>query len=63
MKMFLLSALFCFAFAAVLEAQTKKPTVAEAEQFMNKAEARIAELSVKGNQANWIHENFITDDS
>jgi peptidyl-dipeptidase A len=63
MKMFLLSALFCFAFAAVLEAQTKKPTVAEAEQFMNKAEARLAELSVKGNQANWIHENFITDDS
>jgi peptidyl-dipeptidase A len=63
MKMFLFSALFCFAFAAVLEAQTKKPTVAEAEQFMNKAEARLAELSVKGNQANWIHENFITDDS
>jgi peptidyl-dipeptidase A len=63
MKMFLLSALFCFVFAAVLEAQTKKPTVADAEQFMNKAEARLAELSVKGNQANWIHENFITDDS
>ena len=62
MKMFL-SALFCFALAAVLEAQTKKPTVAEAEQFMNKAEARLAELSVKGNQANWIHENFITEDS
>lgn len=63
MRMSVLSALFCFAFAAVLEAQTKKPTVAEAEQFMNKAEARLAELSVKGNQANWIHENFITDDS
>jgi len=63
MKMFLISALFCFAAAAVLEAQTKKPTVAEAEEFMNKAEARLAELSVKGNQANWIHENFITDDS
>ena len=63
MKMILLPVLFCFAFAAVLEAQTKQPTVAEAEQFMNKAEARLAELSVKGNQANWIHENFITDDS
>ncbi|HEU5403931.1 MAG TPA: M2 family metallopeptidase, partial [Terriglobales bacterium] len=63
MKMILLPALFCLAFAAVLEAQTKQPTVAEAEQFMNKAEARLAELSVKGNQANWIHENFITDDS
>jgi peptidyl-dipeptidase A len=63
MKMILLPALFCLAFAAVLEAQTKQPTVAEAEQFMSKAEARLAELSVKGNQANWIHENFITDDS
>ena len=63
MKMFLLCALFCFAFAAVLEAQTKKPTVAEAEEFMNRAEARLAELSVKSNHANWIHENFITDDS
>lgn len=63
MRMSVLPALFCFAFAAVLEAQTKKPTVADAEQFMNKAEARLAELSVKGNQANWIHENFITDDS
>src|SRR5215467_6638863 len=63
MKMFLLSTLLGFAFAAVLEAQTKKPTVAEAEQFMSKAEARLAELNVKGNQANWIHENFITEDT
>ena len=63
MKMFLLSTLLGFALTTVLEAQTKKPTVAEAEQFMSKAEARLAELSVKGNQANWIHENFITEDS
>ncbi|HTM37318.1 MAG TPA: M2 family metallopeptidase [Terriglobales bacterium] len=63
MKMFLLSTLLGFAFAAVLEAQTKKPTVAEAEQFMSKAEERLAELNIKGNQANWIHENFITEDT
>jgi len=63
MKMFLLSTLLGFAFAAVLEAQTKKATVAEAEQFMSKAEERLAELNVKGNQANWIHENFITEDT
>src|SRR5690349_3024159 len=63
MKMILLPVLFSFAFAAVLEAQTKKPTVAEAEQVMTKAEACLAELSVKTNQANWIHENFITEDS
>ena len=62
--MILLLAIFCFALAIVLEAQTSNPpTVAEAEQFMNKAEARLAELSVKGQQANWIHENFITDDT
>ncbi len=63
MKMILL-VLFCFAFAVVLAAQTSNPpTVAEAQDFMNKAEARLAELSVKVNQANWVHDNFITDDS
>jgi peptidyl-dipeptidase A len=63
MKMILL-VLFCFAFAMVLAAQTPNPpTVAEAQDFMNKAEARLAELSVKVNQANWVHDNFITDDS
>jgi peptidyl-dipeptidase A len=64
MKMILLLALSCFALAMVLQAQTStSPTVAEAEQFMNQAEARLADLGTKGNQANWIHENFITDDS
>lgn len=63
MKMILLL-LFCFASAMVLAAQTPNPpTVAEAQDFMNKAEARLAELSVKVNQANWVHDNFITDDS
>ena len=43
MKMMLLLALFCFAFAVVVEAQAKNPpTVAEAEQFMNQAEAKLA---------------------
>ena len=62
MKMLLLTAIFLFAFAAVLAAQNT-PTVAEAEQFMNKAEAQLAELSVKVNQANWVHDNFISDDT
>ena len=39
------------------------PTVAEARDFMNQAEARLAELSIKVNQANWVHENFITNDT
>ena len=40
-----------FLFCATLYAQTSSPTVAEAEQFMNQAEARLAELSVKVNTA------------
>jgi peptidyl-dipeptidase A len=63
MKMLIALAMFCFAAAVVLQAQTSAPTLAEAQDFMNRAEARLAELSIKGNQANWIHDNFITDDS
>ena len=64
MKMLILPAIFCFAAAIALQAQSSgAPTVAEAEAFMNKAEAQLAEISVKGNQANWVHENFITDDT
>ncbi len=45
-------------------AQTaSKPTVADAEQFMKQAETRLRELSVKVNQAGWVEENFITDDT
>ncbi len=64
MKMTMLVVFFLFAFAIVLEAQTSgSPTVAEAEQFMNKAESRLAELTVKVSQANWVHDNFITEDT
>ena len=56
--------LLCFLVSVVIAAaQDLKPTVAEAEQFMNNAEVRLAELNVKGNQANWVHDNFITDDT
>src|SRR5579872_5290126 len=64
MKMIVFAAFFLLVSAIVLEAQTSgSPTVADAQQFMNKAEARLAELSVKVNQANWVHDNFITDDT
>src|SRR5258705_10288709 len=60
----MLVALLCFTLTMLVNAQTSHPpTVAEAQEFMNKAEARLAELSVKVNQANWVHDNFITDDS
>jgi len=62
MKMLLLTAIVLFAFATVLVAQNA-PTFAEAGQFISKAEARLADLSVKVNQANWVHDNFITEDT
>jgi len=62
--MILPAAVFLFAVAVVLESQAANPpTLAEAEAFMNKAEARLAALSVEANRANWVHENFITDDT
>jgi len=57
-------ALLCFTLTMVLEAQTSHPpTLAEAGEFMKKAEARLAELGTKVNQAGWVHENFITEDT
>src|SRR5712671_3854492 len=44
-------------------AQTAPPTVAEAQEFMNKAEAQFAELVVKVNRATWVQETYITDDT
>lgn len=44
-------------------AQTTTPTAAEAQQFMNKAEAQLADLGVKVQRASWVQENFITDDT
>jgi peptidyl-dipeptidase A len=55
---------FTLVFGLALEAQiAAAPTVAEAEDFMNQAEARLAELNVKVNQATWVHDNFITEDT
>ena len=57
-------AFLCFTGFMFAEAKTStSPTVAEAEKFMKRAEARLAELSVKVNQASWVHDNFITDDT
>jgi peptidyl-dipeptidase A len=44
-------------------AQNTAPTAAEAQEFMNKAEARLSDLAVKVNRASWVQENFITDDT
>ncbi|HEY2169859.1 MAG TPA: M2 family metallopeptidase [Candidatus Angelobacter sp.] len=38
-------------------------TVAEAQAFMKKAEDQIEDLTVRGSRAQWVQENFITDDT
>jgi peptidyl-dipeptidase A len=62
MKPFL-AVLSLLSLALTLSAQTTAPSVQDAQQFMDQAEARLAELSVKGNTAGWVSENFITDDT
>ena len=47
----------------LVHAQTSKPTVADAQAFMNQAEAQLKDMSVKANRAQWVQENFITDDT
>ena len=51
---------------SLLPAQTapaSKPTAADLDKFLKDAEARLSELSVKDNQAHWVQETYITDDT
>ena len=38
-------------------------TVAEAQAFMKKAEDQLEDLTVRASRAQWVQENFITDDT
>jgi peptidyl-dipeptidase A len=40
-----------------------KPTVAEAERFLRDAETRLEKLAIDAQRAEWVSENFITDDT
>jgi peptidyl-dipeptidase A len=56
--------LFVLSFLFVIQAEAaSKPTVAEAQQFMKQAQARLNEIEVKAARASWVQENFITDDT
>ncbi len=57
----LLALLWLPALAAADEAGT--PTVNEAREFIEKAEARLLELGVKADRAAWVQATFITDDT
>lgn len=41
----------------------RKPTVAEAQAFMKKAEDQLQDYGVRASRASWVQENFITDDT
>jgi peptidyl-dipeptidase A len=41
----------------------KTATIAEAQEFMKKAEAQLEDLVVRASRAGWVQENFITDDT
>ncbi|MBS1851267.1 MAG: M2 family metallopeptidase [Acidobacteria bacterium] len=58
MKLLLVLLLFI---PLTMSAQT--PSVAEAEKFMEQAEARLREISLKLNRAQWVQSNFITYDT
>jgi peptidyl-dipeptidase A len=49
------------AFPALLSGAT--PTVAEAQAFMERAEAELLKLNVLDQRAQWTHETYITDDT
>ena len=55
-------------FAPVSWAQTAAPTApapttAEAEQFVHDAEAKLEQAGIRAQRAEWVYENFITDDT
>jgi len=53
--------------ATAAQAKTPRPaktaTIAEAQEFMKKAEAQLEDLVVRASRAGWVQENFITDDT
>ncbi|HYL12247.1 MAG TPA: M2 family metallopeptidase [Terriglobales bacterium] len=39
------------------------PSIADLEKFLNEAEARLDDVSIKANRAGWVQETYITDDT
>jgi peptidyl-dipeptidase A len=44
-------------------AAKSKPTVAEAERFLDETEAKMEKLNLDGARAQWVAQNFITEDT
>ena len=45
------------------QTQSPAPTTADAEKFVQQAEAKLAEAAIRAQRAEWVYENFITDDT
>jgi len=55
--------LLSFGLLVIQSHAASAPTVAEAEQFMKQAQVQLNDLTVKAARAQWVQENFITDDT
>src|SRR3954463_2806098 len=44
-------------------ASTAKPSAADAQKFIDDSEKQLSDLADKGQRADWVNENFITDDT
>ncbi|MBB1439017.1 M2 family metallopeptidase [Shewanella sp. SG41-4] len=53
----------CSDTAATTQVASEKIDTAAAIDFVNRAEADLANLSIEANRAEWIYSNFITDDT
>ncbi|WP_351010934.1 M2 family metallopeptidase [Shewanella sp. S1-58-MNA-CIBAN-0166] len=53
----------CSDTTATTQIPTEKIDTATAIDFVNRAEADLANLSIEANRAEWIYSNFITDDT
>lgn len=59
----ILFVLFATAIFAQSQPNNPSPTVADAEKFIQQAEQRLNELSVKQSRASWVQQTYITDDT
>ncbi len=55
--------LFCGFLASAGCNREPQPTVDDARKFLADAEDTLLKLGVEDQQADWVHENFITDDT
>ena len=57
-----LALLSLFALPALMTA-APAPTVAEAQTFMDRAEAELLKMGILQSRAGWVQETYITDDT